>query len=307
MGRLLRVGLLGLGLGVSGAAMGLLLGCKDSGGGVKKVEQKTFHLRGKIVAVDAASGSVTVAHQAIPGFMDAMTMSYKLAEPGTISEMHVGDVITARLTADYDAAGPMNLRLDQLVVVGQARPDTKPAVSYHVPAPGDAVPDFEMLDQSGRRIHLGQFKGKVVLMTLIYTRCPLAEFCPRMSGNFAEIDKALATDKAAYAKTHLLSVSFDPKYDTPTVLRSYGGAHTGRFTDEDFAHWSFAAPPLAELAKVEQFFDVGVTGDSADPATIQHSLSTVVIGKDGRVVAWYPTNDWKPADVLAQVKAAAGV
>ena len=255
--------------------------------------------------MDAASAHITVDHSAIPGFMDAMTMAYKLAEPGTIGELHVGDVITARLTVDYDAAGPLNYRLDQIVVVGQARPDTKPPVSYHVPAPGDAVPDFHLLNQSGRQIHLGQFRGRVVLLTFIYTRCPLAEFCPRMSSNFAEIDKALATDKSVYVKTHLLSVSFDPKYDTATVLRSYGGAHTGRFTDEDFAHWDFAAPALAELPKVEQYFDVGVTGDSSDPSSIQHSLSTVLIGKDGKVVAWYPTNDWSPAAVLAQVKSAA--
>ncbi len=196
-------------------------------------------------------------------------------------------------------------KLDQIVVVMQARPDTKPAVEYHVPQPGDAVPDFHLLNQSGKTIHLAQFKGRVLLLTFIYTRCPLADFCPRMSSNFAEIDKALAADNSVRAKTHLLSVSFDPAYDTPTVLRSYGGAHTGRFTDEDFAHWDFAAPSLAELPKVEQFFAVGVTGDTKDPSTIMHSVSTVLIGKDGKVIAWYPTNDWSVEDVLAKMKAAA--
>ena len=112
------------------------------------------------------------------------------------------------------------------------------------------------------------------------------------------------SDKAAYGRTHLLSVSFDPSYDTPTVLRSYGGAHTGRFTKEDFEHWDFAAPSLAELPKVEQYFDVGVTG--SDPTTLMHSLSTVLIGKDGKVLAWYPTNDWKPEDVARQMESAAG-
>ena len=233
-------------------------------------------------------------------------MPYKLVQPNIMSELHVGDLITADVIVDYDAAGPMSPKLDQIVVVGQARPDTKPAVEYHVPAVGDSVPDFALLNQSGKTIHLAQFRGKVVLLTFIYTRCPLADFCPRMSANFAEIDHALAADKGMYAKTHLVSVSFDPKYDTPQVLRSYGGAHTGRFTEEDFRHWDFAAPPVAELPKLEQWFDMGVTGDSSDPSTIQHSLSTVLIGKDGRVIAWYPTNDWKPAEVLKQVEAAAG-
>ncbi len=283
-----------------------LAGCRHGANGPgAHAEQKSYKLRGKIVSVDAAGGHVTVAHGPIPGLMDAMTMAYKLVEPNVASELHPGDLITARLLVDEDAAGPLNYRLDQIDVIGQARPDTVPKVQYHVPAAGDAVPDFHLLDESGKTIDLKQYRGKVVLLTFIYTRCPLADFCPRMSSNFAEIDKGLSEDKAAYAKTHLLSVSFDPKYDTPTVLRSYGGAHTGRFTNEDFAHWSFAAPSLADLPRMEEWFDVGVTGESSDPATIQHSLSTVVIGKDGKVLAWYPTNDWKVGDVLDQVKKAA--
>jgi protein SCO1/2 len=126
-----------------------------------------------------------------------------------------------------------------------------------------------------------------------------------MSSNFAQIDKDLAADKKVYAKTHLLSISFDPAYDTPTVLRSYGGAHTGRFTEEDFAHWDFAAPSPADLTPLEQWFDVGVTGDSKDPSTIMHSLSTVLIGKDGKVIHWYPTNDWSVPEVAARMKQAA--
>ncbi len=286
-----------------------LSGCRaPSPGTAESVSApKTYHLRGKVVATDPATAHVTVSHQAIPGLMDAMTMPYKVVDPSTLAELHPGDLITARVLVDPTPDGPSNARLDDIVIVAQARPDYQQAVTYHVPAPGDAVPDFHLLNQSGKQIHLAQFHGKAVLLTFIYTRCPLADFCPRMSRNFAEIDKALAPDKALYAKTHLLSVSFDPKYDTPAVLRSYGGAHTGRFTDEDFAHWDFAAPSLAELPKLEQYFDVGVTGDSANPSSIQHSLSTVLIGKNGKVVAWYPTNDWKVPEVLEQLKQAAAV
>ncbi len=297
---------------VTKVLLGLLMlgavGCRSAappGAVASSAQQKTFKLRGKIVSTDQASGHITIAHGPIPGYMDAMTMAYKVAAPETISELHAGDMITARVVVDYDAAGPLSPKLDNIVVVGQARPDTKPTVQYHVPAVGDQVPDFQFVNQGGRQVSLKQFRGKVVLLTFIYTRCPLADFCPRMSSNFAEMDKQMQTDKSLYAKTHLLSVSFDPKYDTPQVLRSYGGAHTGRFTDEDFKHWDFAAPPVAELSKVEQFFNVGVTGDSSDPSSIQHSLSTLVIGKDGKVVAWYPTNDWKPEDVLKVVESAA--
>jgi protein SCO1/2 len=232
-----------------------------------------------------------------------MTMPYKLKDPTIISELHPGDVITATLMTQQSSAGPFNMRLDHIVVIAEARPDTKPAVAYHVPTPGDSVPDFPLLNQSGRRIRLSQFRGKVVLLTFIYTRCPMADYCPKMSRNFAEIDKALAAEPAIYAKTHLLSISFDPQYDTPKVLRSYGGAYTGKYTNETFAHWDFAAPAVTELPKVEQFFDLGVT--PGDSGSLMHSLATVVVGKDGKVVAYYPTNDWTPSTLLAQIDEAA--
>jgi protein SCO1/2 len=233
-----------------------------------------------------------------------MMMPYKLKDPIVATELHPGDEITATILADKDTDGQYsNVVLDNIVIVGQARPDYKPAVQYHVPKAGDAVPDFKLLNQSGRMIHLGEFKGKVLLLTFIYTRCPLADYCPRMSHNFADVDRALAKDPKVYKQTHLLSISFDPAYDTPKVLRSYGGAYTGQYTKEKFLHWDFAAPPEKELAAVTEYFDVGVT--PGENKTLTHSLSTVLIGKDGKVIAWYPTNDWKPADIVAQVKQAA--
>lgn len=231
-------------------------------------------------------------------------MSYRLEDPSIASVLHPGDVITATLLVDNDSAGPTHPRLKSIVVVAQARPDYKPKVQYHVPAEGETVPNFSMLNQSDKKITLGQFHGKVVVMTFIYTRCPLADFCPRMSRNFAELDKALAADPDLYARTHLLSVSFDPKYDTPKVLRSYGSSYTGNFVNEKFQHWDFAAPAEADLAKLEQFFSVGVTPGEGN-APLQHTLSTVVIGKDGRILAFYPGNEWTVADALRDVKKAA--
>jgi protein SCO1/2 len=282
-------------------------GCKQSSDGVPSAgastgEVKTFPIRGKILSVDAAKGSIVLDHEAVAGFMDAMTMSYKLKDPTVVSELHPGDRITAKLLVrkvgdDYEGA-----MLDEIVVTAQARPDYKPAVQYHVPSEGDAVPDFKLVNEDGKAIHLSQFKGRVVLLTFIYTRCPLADFCPRMNKNFAQIDQALAADKKLYGETHLLSISFDPKFDTPAILKSYGGIYTGG-GKATFAHWDFAAPNESDLPALEQFFDVGVT--PGDAGTLNHSLSTALIGKDGKVRAWYPTNEWTPAEVLAAMKSAA--
>jgi protein SCO1/2 len=290
-------------LGMTASAL-TATGCRGTANSpATQSASQAYPIRGTVVSTDPASGEVELKHQDIPGLMPAMTMSYRLEDPSALSELHPGDLITATLLADRDAAGPKNLRLKEIVVIAQARPDYKPKVQYHVPATGDVVPNFTLLNQSDRTISLKQFRGKVVVMTFIYTRCPLSDFCPRMSRNFAEIDKALAADPALYGKTHLLSVSFDPTYDTPKVLRSYGSAYTGQYVKETFQHWDFAAPSVAELPKMEQYFDVGVT--PGESGTLQHSLSTIVIGKEGKVIAFYPTNDWTPAQILAQIHTAA--
>ena len=264
--------------------------------------QKTLTIRGKVVSTDATH--VVLDGDAVPGFMDAMTMSYKLKDPSVASELHAGDLITASILADHTAEGFTNVRLDDVVVIAQGRPDYLPAVQYHVPRAGDIVPDFKFINQSDRTIHLDQFKGKVVLLTFIYTRCRLADFCPRMSENFAEIDKALAADPPLYEQTHLLTISFDPTHDTPAVLRRYGVAYMGNDSRERFHHWDFAAPTEKELPSVTQFFNVGIT--AGDSKSLTHSLSTVLISKDGKIVDWYPSNEWKPTDVLAEMKKAAG-
>jgi protein SCO1/2 len=282
----------------------LLAGCRHSAPSPDSAQSssnaKRYQVRGIVVSTDAKIGEVTLDSDAIPGFMQAMTMPYRLKQPGVMSELHPGDTITATLLVAGGQDSDQDALLDEIDVIAQHKPDYKPPVEFHALNAGDVVPDFRLLNQSDRTIHLGQFRGKVLLMTFIYTRCPLANYCPRMSRNFAHLDKALAADPKLYAKTHLLSVSFDPEYDTPKVLRSYGGAYTGNYSDETFRHWDFAAPSQKELSKVLEFFDLGATPEK--DRTITHSLSTIVITPDGKVYKWYPTNDWNPDQLLEDVK-----
>jgi protein SCO1/2 len=268
---------------------------------IGEFEQKVYHLRGKVISTDAAKGEVTLNHEAIPGFMDAMTMPYKLQDASILGELHPGDVITADLIVHVNPDG--ETMLDHIVVVAQARPDYKPAVSYHVPAPGDATPDFKLRNQDGRPIHLGQFKGKALLVTFIYTRCPSPDFCPRVTRNFAVVEKQLAANPALYAKTHLICVSFDPEHDTPERLRAYGATYIGSDAKNAFAHWDFAVPEKPVLLEMAKFFDLGMTNEA--DSTITHTLSTTLIGPDGKVVRFYPGNEWTVEQVLADVKQSA--
>jgi protein SCO1/2 len=260
---------------------------------------KVYKLRGKVVATNAGTGEVTLNHDAIPGFMDAMVMPYKLKDPSILSELHPGDTITADVLVYDDPNG--DVLLDHIVVIAQGKPDYKPTVFYHVPALGDAVPDFKMRNEDGRAIHLAQFRGKALLLTFIYTRCPLPNFCPLVTHNFAVIDKELAASPGLYAKTHLLSISFDPEHDTPERLRAYGADYIlGDDTKTAFAHWDFAAPEKTAVPKIAEYFDVGIT--EGPDQSISHTLSTTLVGPDGKVVDFYPGNEWTTEQVIADVK-----
>jgi protein SCO1/2 len=250
---------------------------------------KVFKLRGKVVSTNSAKGEAMLDHEAIPGFMGAMTMPYKLKDASVVGELHPGDVITADVLVSQDPDA--DYVIDHIVVVAQAKPDYKPGVSYHVPAPGDKVPDFKLRNQ---------FQGKAVLVTFIYTRCPSPEFCPRVTRNFAQVNKALAAIPALYDRTHLLCVSFDPDNDTPARLRAYGATYIGSDAKSAFAHWDFAAPEKPVLKEMAKFFNLGMTNEA--DTTITHTLSTTLIGPDGKVVRFYPGNEWTAERLMADVR-----
>jgi len=282
-------------------SVSVLTGCQSTPKNVPSPSPqsaKVYNVHGKIVSTNASTGQVLLDHEAIPGFMDAMVMPYKLKDPSILSELHPGDRITADLLVSQD--GNADILLDHIVVVAQAKPDYKPTISYHVPVQGDVVPNFKLRNQDGHALNLTQFKGKAVLITFIYTRCPRPDFCPRVTRNFAQIDKELAAQPSLYAKTHLLCVSFDPDNDTPERLRAYGAQYIGSDSSQAFNHWDFAVPEKPVVQTMARYFDVGITTDADN--TITHTLSTTLIGPDGKVVKFYPGNDWTPDQVSADVK-----
>jgi protein SCO1/2 len=163
-----------------------------------------------------------------------------------------------------------------------------------MPAPGEEVPDFSFTNQDGKRISIRQFRGKVLFVTFIYTRCPFPDFCPRMSGNFAEIFKQLGTNPAL-ADAGLLSISFDPEHDTPKVLREYGFSVAHTHEPALFRRWEFAVPSASELPRIANFFALTVKPEGG---LITHNLSTAVVGRDGKMVKWYHGSDWQVSDLI---------
>jgi protein SCO1 len=266
--------------------------------GTNQTQVRRYHLKGTVVQVDKAQQHLVVNHEEIPGFMGAMTMPYPVVDAQTLEKLSPGDQITADVVVT-----PSEIHLENVVVVKKSDGKTSPTGAQLQPSDeGTSVPDFTLVNQDGKRVRLAQYRGKSVLLTFIYTRCPLPDYCPLMSHNFAEIEKTIEKTPELYAKTHLLSVSFDSQYDTPKVLCNYGRAFVTDRGQRTFEHWEFAAIPAAEKNDVTKFFDVFVTQEQGQ---ITHSMSTAIISPDGRIYKTYNGNDWKPADVLADLTSCA--
>ena len=266
--------------------------------------QKRYPFTGRIVSVDSQAQSAIIDGDAIPGFMDAMAMPYKIKPAATLNHLIPGDSVSAEVVvvssgAKNDDAAP-DYWLENVKVIAHIDPSHAPgASSLHMPAPGEEVPDFSFTNQSGKLISLKQYRGRVLFVTFIYTRCPFPDFCPRMSGNFAEIYKQAATN-AALTNAHLLSISFDPEHDRPKVLRDYGFSVAHTHESALFNRWEFAAPRLANLPRLADFFALTIQPEGG---TITHNLSTVVIGPDGKIVKWYHGGDWQPSDLIKDATA----
>lgn len=250
---------------------------------------KRYQLTGKVLSVTKEAGSANIDAAAIPGFMGAMAMPYPIPDEKALANLATGDEIAA----DVVITGDGKYHLENIVVTKKAdgAAAAKPSSqNLHEPAPGEKVPDFVLTNQDGKKFHLYSPDSGVTLVTFIYTRCPFQDYCPLVSRNFAQIYAATRLNP----KVRLVSVSFDPKHDTPSVLRQYGNSFktTG---SSPFDRWQFATARPEELAKVANFFGVFYEPKNED---FVHSLSTTVIAPDGTIYKWYEGSDWKPADLV---------
>jgi protein SCO1/2 len=256
---------------------------------------KQYSLRGRVLETNVATNEITVNHEDIPGFMPAMTMPYKVKDAGRVQELQPGDLIAADIVT---ANRGKDYWLENVRITDQSgRKAAKPAVPRHVLQLGEKVSDLPLIDQDGKTFRLSDFRGKALLVTFIYTRCPMPAFCPRLSSQFAKIHENLAKTPDDYAKTHLLTVSFDPKYDTAPVLRRYGLA----YLDNDasgFSHWGFATANAVDLRKLADAFGLEYFEEDNQ---ISHTMVIVLIAPDGSVAKYWAT-EWTAAELEAALR-----
>ena len=270
--------------------------CAGLAAGCQSAPEKHYPIQAEVLSADPAKKLITVKHGDIPGLMPAMTMTYQVAEPKQIETLQPGDKITADLVVSESKG-----RLEKIVLVSKGDGKTASGTTQRIPEKGDAVPDFALLNQDGKTIHFSNYRGKVLLVTFIYTRCPLPDFCPRMNENFRTVQKLLQDVPGSTERAEFLSISFDPEHDTPAVLKRYASLYKKSAPGEKSFDWQFAAPATKDLPELARFFGLVYQPEQAQ---IVHSLSTTVIGPDGKIERWYSDNEWTPADA-AQAMAVA--
>ena len=260
-------------------------------------DQRQYTLQGQVLSVAADRREANIKHEEIKGLMPAMTMPYKAAEGQQFENVAAGDLVTATLVVVSNGA-----YLKDVKKVGEAPLETAPQAApsassgFELLSPGEVVPNTRFVDQDGKTRDLASFRNSTLVVTFIYTRCPIPTFCPLMDRHFAAIQTKLKTEPAL-RHVQLVSVSFDPIADTPPVLKKHAAA-----LGADPKFWTFLTGQRDEIDKFAARFGVAVTREMNDPLDISHNLRTAIVDAKGAFVKAYSGNEWTPDQVLADLR-----
>jgi protein SCO1/2 len=278
-----------LGAMVSAVAFGPL---RRAGSTPASETVRTYEVRGTIRSIDPESRVLRIAHEEIPGYMTAMTMPFEVRDNALLKGLRPGDDVQFELSVTDDDSWISRITTKSVGALSAQVPmgSLQDRESNRVQA-GESVPDFALIDQDGRTFNLSDYRGKPVVLTFIYTRCPIPNFCPLMSKNFADLQQRLARDHPGRAA--LLSVTIDPGFDRPEILRAYAARYQA-----DPAHWTFATGTEEQVHFVAELFGLFREPENG---LISHDLRTALIGPDGRLVHLWKSNAWTPYEIQRRV------
>jgi protein SCO1/2 len=250
-----------------------------------------------VLNVNAGEQKISVRHEDIEGFMPAMTMAFPVASPELLQGREPGELIVATL----EVTGTLGrlIRIERTGFSELPKDSNAAAMAGGLLEVGDALPDAAFIDQQDRRRAMSEWQGSIVLVTFIYTRCPLPNYCPLMDRHFAAIQTAITADAALRAKVRLVTLSFDPEFDTPAVLAAHAAT-----LKADPEIWTFLTGDRATVDRFAARLGVGLIRPSG-VQEITHNLRTALVGADGRILQIYSGNEWTPSKALNDIRAAA--
>jgi protein SCO1/2 len=297
-------------------ALVLLSGCQDKSSSPATTSTDTnrqaFQVKGLLKELKQNGKTVVIAHEEIPDYMVAMTMDFDVKDAKELKGLQPGDYLAFQMVVTKDDGWIENLRK----IPGAAPADAGKVITLNstngtnvgpitfrrspIVEPlslGDKVPDYKFTNQFGTPISLAQYQGRALGITFIFTRCPFPTFCPRMSQFFQKAQTTLK--KQSVTNWSLLSLSFDPAWDTPERLLRYATPY-----NLDSNHWQFAT---SDLWTVDGFSEqVGMTFYRATPTSLpEHNLRTLVIDAKGRLQKIYLGNEWTPEEFAEEMLKAA--
>jgi protein SCO1/2 len=262
---------------------------------------RTFLVKGEVKGLTPGSRTVLVRHEEIPGYMPAMTMPLDVKDTNELAGLQVGDQISFRLIDAGDEAWIEGLT--KLTPANPPAPQPTPHVrlvrDVEPLAEGDLMPDYRFTNELGQAVSLSGLKGRAYAFTFIFTRCPLPNFCPRMSMNFAEACKKLRAHPDAPTNWHLLTLSFDVDFDTSARLKDYARRYS-----YDPTHWSFLTGAIIDIDAITEQFGLMFTRDESG-VNFTHTLRTVVVNTTGRVQKIFIGNEWKSDELVEEIMKAA--
>jgi len=285
----------GLVIALLGFAVFLAPNAKSAGSmGTGESSVRVFAAQGVVREFSSGDHTVTISHEAVSNYMDAMTMPFKVKDLKELAGLHPGDQVTFRLHVTATESW-----VDQIIRIGAVPvSESKPPAAEPQPVSGrNPLWYYKFTNELGQAVSLSDFHGQALAVTFIYTRCPLPDYCPRLSRNFQEASQKLDSLAGAPTNWHFLSVSFDAQFDTPAVLQAYGKSY-----QYDPAHWSFLTGPqdkIAELARLS-----GVHYES-DDGLINHNFRTLIVDGNGHLQTVFPiSGDFSDSIVAEMIKAA---
>jgi protein SCO1/2 len=259
-----------------------------------------------VVEVDTKTESVVISCEAIPGYMDAMEMAFEVRSPEVLIGLRAGARVQFTMVEDDSLIFADDIRITR-EVNGEAEPleaarlsvlhrILDPAANEREIQAGQKVPDFVLIDQDNRSIHLSQFEGKVVALTFGYSRCPNPSYCFRLANNLAQLQRRFSGSSAN--DLILITIIIDPANDSQESLSTY--AKTWK---ADPARWHFLTGSVEQVRSVALLFGMNFWDDEGFLTHVSH---TAVIDRERRLVANLSGNQFTPKQLGDLVESVLG-
>ena len=259
-----------------------------------------YQVKGVVREVMPEKKSVTISHEEIPGYMDAMTMDFSVTNAAELAGLRPGDVVDFRMTVTADDGWIDQIRKTGATNAIAPPPEPFRRVRYVEPVSvGDPMPDYTFTNEVGKIVRLSDFKGRAYALNFIFTRCPFPTYCPRQSKGFSEAQEKLKSLPGGPTNWHFLSITIDPAYDTPARLKGYAATYHA-----DPARWTFLTGDLEDITAIGEQVGLQFWREKPD-ALPNHNVRTIVVDAAGRIQWVTVQNEWETDALVEQMIQAA--